>query len=573
MDTDDASDSHGQAKLARHQAHQEQPAISSSTNYTPEASCSGNPVPETYLASDSRHYQSSHGYQTQASQETPLRRNYGLSSDPCVASHGRYYSQQVKRESSPRGVPGQADVQEVPRPDNLSARKNSQHAHYRWWIPGDGIREDVITADIQPYLGADSWVKPGKDHESMIEDLKIDSANYEQANIRISQALQAAGSSLWQGHSSQLNSSPRICLGTSIISSSPVSPYSIYASGYVPPSPVTYERTRVSSTPSSRHNSQQKDIYAPLSKNESFRVLEIFPGRAGETIYCRLIETSFGATPKVEYEALSYSWGLSSDRKPIICNDQAMRVTKNLYEALCRLRPHKGICPKKIWVDAICIDQFNSEERGHQVCLMRQIYRKAQCVIVWLGEEHDKHASSACSVICAIVHYFPAEASQSRAFYRIANEVKTSSWVDGVPDTNSDLWNSVSRLYNCEWFWRVWCIQEVVVASTAIVMWGETEILWKWVSFAAARIQSALHSVLQRYPMAGCLNAYLIFRIAANGMLWPTLSLSFHRLLELTRQFKATDERDRSFGLLGIRTTDCDPENGDLFIEPDYYVS
>jgi len=33
--------------------------------------------------------------------------------------------------------------------------------NYRQWIPADGIREDVIQADIQRYLGPDALVKPG----------------------------------------------------------------------------------------------------------------------------------------------------------------------------------------------------------------------------------------------------------------------------------------------------------------------------------------------------------------------------------------------------------------------------
>jgi hypothetical protein len=39
------------------------------------------------------------------------------------------------------------------------------------------------------------------------------------------------------------------------------------------------------------------------------------------------------------------------------------------------------------WVDAICINQRNSEERTQQVRLMAKIYSKAHRVIVWLGEE------------------------------------------------------------------------------------------------------------------------------------------------------------------------------------------
>jgi hypothetical protein len=57
----------------------------------------------------------------------------------------------------------------------------------------------------------------------------------------------------------------------------------------------------------------------------------------------------------------------------------------NLYHALRRVRGKGG--QYFFWVDAICIDQANTQERGHQVSIMRAIYEGAQSVIVWLGEE------------------------------------------------------------------------------------------------------------------------------------------------------------------------------------------
>jgi hypothetical protein len=45
------------------------------------------------------------------------------------------------------------------------------------------------------------------------------------------------------------------------------------------------------------------------------------------------------------------------------------------------------------WIDFISIDQTNVQERNHQVQMMKQIYRNAESVSVWLGEE-DKSADS-----------------------------------------------------------------------------------------------------------------------------------------------------------------------------------
>ncbi|KAF7541472.1 hypothetical protein G7054_g545 [Neopestalotiopsis clavispora] len=84
------------------------------------------------------------------------------------------------------------------------------------------------------------------------------------------------------------------------------------------------------------------------------------------------------------YEALSYAWG-SSDKPEQICIDKHnVPVTASLHAALHSLRNRS--LPRIIWVDAICIDQVNTEELSKQVQMMALIYAKAARVIVWLGD-------------------------------------------------------------------------------------------------------------------------------------------------------------------------------------------
>jgi hypothetical protein len=64
-----------------------------------------------------------------------------------------------------------------------------------------------------------------------------------------------------------------------------------------------------------------------------------------------------------------------------------------------------------------------------------------------------------------------------------------------------------------------------------------------------------------------------MYRISQGALDLDPLNLSFSRLLALTRQFEATDPRDRIFGLLGIPTTDSDPDSGEFFMAADYSLS
>jgi Heterokaryon incompatibility protein (HET) len=61
----------------------------------------------------------------------------------------------------------------------------------------------------------------------------------------------------------------------------------------------------------------------------------------------------------------------------------SVRVTENLYDAIMELRPTSG--ERTIWIDSICIDQTNDQEKSWQVELMGDIYKQATQVYAWLG--------------------------------------------------------------------------------------------------------------------------------------------------------------------------------------------
>ena len=99
-------------------------------------------------------------------------------------------------------------------------------------------------------------------------------------------------------------------------------------------------------------------------------------------LVCDLEVAHIGRLPT--YEALSYCWGDPSDKIPIECNGSGgLAITKNLHSALLRLQLPNQL--RLIWADAICINQEDTEERGSQVRLMKDIYRFASSVVVWLG--------------------------------------------------------------------------------------------------------------------------------------------------------------------------------------------
>jgi hypothetical protein len=100
------------------------------------------------------------------------------------------------------------------------------------------------------------------------------------------------------------------------------------------------------------------------------------------SIRCRLVVSSL---QDVEYTALSYTWGDTTDRVPIECDGKELLVTWNLYTALKQLRADELSGP--FWIDAICINQGDLQEKIAQTKMMKEIYTHASRVLIWLGEE------------------------------------------------------------------------------------------------------------------------------------------------------------------------------------------
>ena len=162
----------------------------------------------------------------------------------------------------------------------------------------------------------------------------------------------------------------------------------------------------------------------------SIRLLRLRPPK-DETapIKCQLFDYSLDESDKrpPQYEALSYVWGDLEKTLPIFIDERRFNVTENLHAALRRLRDRSI---EWVWVDAICINQQDRQERGHQIRSMAKIYGKANRVVVWLGEAAD---------------------NSDRAFEEIRTRRKGLEFSD-----NEVIQQAVLALLQRPWFRRIW---------------------------------------------------------------------------------------------------------------------
>lgn len=196
--------------------------------------------------------------------------------------------------------------------------------------------------------------------------------------------------------------------------------------------------------------------YLPLRDYKtSIRLLVIFPSASSEaSIQCSLENTSFDSPDGCrQYRALSYVWGDPDITTPITVNGIRMHVTKNLSAALRHLRAI-GYVDKPWWVDAICINQEDAVEKGHQVHIMGSIYRKADEVLAWLGVEVSSQQLDKITGTGAAVDTTGTQVLYNRSGIQL---------------------HSIMRL---EWWTRRWIIQEAVLAKKLNFLWFSYIIPW-----------------------------------------------------------------------------------------------
>ncbi|ETS81768.1 hypothetical protein PFICI_06770 [Pestalotiopsis fici W106-1] len=211
------------------------------------------------------------------------------------------------------------------------------------------------------------------------------------------------------------------------------------------------------------------------------------------------IESSQARGSPIEYEALSYAWGPKG--QPMIISIEGeesciAHVTQNLYIALKHLR--LGDRVRVLWIDALCIDQENNEEKSAQVAIMADIYQCASRVVAWLGPEADGSNLAMLSMYYLgsqiAVNWPGPNGDSSRAQYAIsaAQGFDGVDWIHGrvsIPLQAPEL-NAIYHLLSRPWFGRLWIRQEIFLAnSDAEIMCGMHRIRWTHFRHAMMAIQ------------------------------------------------------------------------------------
>ena len=151
-----------------------------------------------------------------------------------------------------------------------------------------------------------------------------------------------------------------------------------------------------------------------------------------------------------------------------------MRITLNLKEALDRLRKNGNpwMEHRYIWVDAICINQKDLAERRSQVLLMGEIYKRAESVIVWLGDSLPE-TRLALDVLDELGKIPSQRHLEMRKMLITAESTYENLGIRRIADRE---WRAFVGFSRRSYFSRVWVVQEAVFAQRLFFICGEYEI-------------------------------------------------------------------------------------------------
>lgn len=315
------------------------------------------------------------------------------------------------------------------------------------------------------------------------------------------------------------------------------------------------------------------------------RLLYLLPASdINDTIESRLEVVSLEQNPV--YEALSYCWGDSAELHEIKCNNEEFQVTTNLFSALQHLRDEHSV--RTLWIDAICINQEDLKERQSQVLLMGDIYTRSDRAVVWLGPDPVSDGINHLFDLMQTIPDLPSPHLSKRetTFFEM-NVADLDQWpqregYDYAPGAvkkdfviPEQAKKGAIALLERPWWTRVWTVQEMVLAPSAIFVCGNSSASSTEVRKRCNNI--LMHSVSDAFDTGDVddVGAFGDLVSDGDGKLFIAI-VRLHRssdskkdlgaILHLHRWLRAKDPRDKVYSSLGIATSTYG-------IEPDYTVS
>ncbi|KAI8724394.1 HET domain-containing protein [Fusarium sp. LHS14.1] len=327
-------------------------------------------------------------------------------------------------------------------------------------------------------------------------------------------------------------------------------------------------------------------LYTPLRPGW-FRVVVLDPGEGDTPLQCTLLpellfDPSRGKrrpgdvrnarlTKWTHYEAVSYHWGSPILSRKVLCRgarlsetgeayetpEVAMPVTASLYEALRCLRLKDR--PRLLWIDGLCINQYDTAEKNRQVKQMFEIYRLSRRVVVHLGT-----ATKGTHMAMVFLDYVNNEEIRESTLHRAHDQE--------CIETLRAIYAGLHELLCRPWFERSWIRQEIIGTRGSIVCCGSKIIKWTAFKRGYRRLRSLetiLESrlgiefekpallqlrleILEGLKRSWSAGEPMMHAMVPSNSIYSSIAGGILELLVVSKFSEATDPRDKVYSLLGL---------------------
>ena len=307
--------------------------------------------------------------------------------------------------------------------------------------------------------------------------------------------------------------------------------------------------------------------YKPLPP-QCIRVLDLHPGPSDVPLVCDIVVQHIGGK---SYEALSYVWG---DPTPVVfvkcvdgANEGALGVGASLAKALIAFRLTEQT--RRIWVDALCINQKDVAERQSQVRMMGAVYSKAEHVLCWLGPFNGQEDGEFRARLA--IRFLREFNDKPHEYLRAAHQ--HLHFGDDMAETDGallDSWLAIKELFDLEYFHRAWIIQEVGLARHARLFWGTQGVWLDWTEVAAfcSFLDANGASIINHLQLKSWVANHISLVWARDSSGKPIYS--FVEVLHWARVHRSTDPRDYIYALISHPSATV---NGSLLVQPNYTIT
>ncbi|KAF5717868.1 Heterokaryon incompatibility protein [Fusarium globosum] len=274
-----------------------------------------------------------------------------------------------------------------------------------------------------------------------------------------------------------------------------------------------------------------------------------------------------------EYNAISYTWGENGFTEEIIIDGHLMTVTENCQYALMQVRDRHPSLPRKpvfIWIDSICINQGDNDEKSYQVAMMGDIFTKASKVLACVGPHQDnsqiiRNSLNSIKTLSPNLYYraergFSGPGTEDdyflhQDFERFEELFLLQSQLSGR-EFYTQFRHAFSTFANQRYWRRLWIIQEVVASNRNN---GQLETLCGSDSFSRSEMgicdficratykESNMTAWGQEPASSEELGLYCCRFVLASHASVP---IPAHMLLERSKPFGCARLEDKVFGVL-----------------------